>query len=95
MKHLAAGGNGRLWKSVTIRVFNVWNDGKTTRTFHAKPGHGYSEEAVDKLLEEVANDLERRLPREEFSVVQVGPAAFNFVWRETREAPARQEPASA
>ncbi|MBZ5700270.1 MAG: hypothetical protein LAN84_00325 [Acidobacteriia bacterium] len=95
MKHFAPGGKSRLWKCVTLRVFNVWNNGKTTRKFRAKPGHGYSEEAIEKMLEETANDLERRLPQHEYSLVQVGPAAFNFVWRREREAPAGQEPGKA
>jgi hypothetical protein len=94
MKRIAKGG-GQLWRSVTVRVFNVGNDGKTTRKFFANPGHGFNEEGIDNLLEKVADDLERRLPNEQYSLVQVGPASFNFVWRETRGAPGSQQQASA
>ena len=86
MKHFVGKGDVQAWKTITVRVFNVGNDGKTTRKFRAAPGKAYTEADIDDLLEKVADDLERRLPKEEFSLVQVGPASFNFVWRAPREA---------
>lgn len=88
-------GGLEAWKTITIRVFNVGNDGKTTRKFRAAPGKAYTEAHIDDLLYRVAEDLEKRFPREEFELVKVGPASFNFVWRSTRQAPASQEQASA
>jgi hypothetical protein len=90
MKHLSGSGT-KLFRCVTVRIFNIGNDGKTTRTFKAQPGHGFSETGVDDLLERIAADLEKRFPREEFGLVQVGPASFHFVWRNTRPAPTAQE----
>jgi hypothetical protein len=83
------------WKTVTIRIFNIGNGGKTTRKFHAAQGKVYSEADIDDLVERVAEDLERRLPQEEYSLVQVGPASFNFVWRGSRVPDAIQQPAEA
>lgn len=71
-------------KRVRLRVFNIFNDGHTTRILHAGPGKAYTEQGVDDILERVAADLERRFPQDEFSFVQVGPASFNFVWRGKR-----------
>jgi hypothetical protein len=93
MKHTKEGDP--LYHCVLIRVFNVGNDGKTTKKFLAGPGKGYTFEAIEKMLELVAADLERRLPDHDYQIVQITPASFNFVWRGKRGAPASQEQAEA
>lgn len=73
-----------LLKSVRLRVFNVENHGHTTRVLRAGAGNGYPEGTVDRILEEVTDDLDRRFPDDDFEMVQVAHDAWNFVWRGKR-----------
>ena len=94
MKHLTDGGSGkgeRAFKLVLMRVFNIGNKGSYVTRHRARPGHVITEEAVDKLLDQVADQIEKRFPEQEYEMVEVGEAQFNFVWRGRREAPAGQE----
>lgn len=84
MKHFVGKGEIRAWKLITIRVFHVGNEGKTTTKFHAGPGKAYTEDNIEALLEKIAEDLDQRLPQEEYSIIQVGPQSFNFVWQGKR-----------
>ena len=95
MKHFSEGGHEQLWKRVTIRTFNVENRGSFVRTFRARPGNGYSEKNIEKLLEQVAEQIERRFPGHEYELVELGEARFNFVWRGRQQPSPSQEPAGA
>lgn len=101
MKHFSAAqidgqGNGdRVFKLVIVRVFNIGNKGSYVTRHRARPGHGISEEAIDKRLEQVADQIEKRFPGHEYRMVEVGEAQFNFVWIGRREAPAIQKLAEA
>ncbi len=83
-----------LLSSITIRIFAVQNESSTVRMIRAKPGYGYTEGAVDEMLMSVADELEKRFPDREYSLVKVGDSTFNFVWRGERKAPAVREPIS-
>jgi hypothetical protein len=102
MKHFAKVEHGapgeigpRIYKVVQVRVFNIGNDGFTTRRFKAAAGQGFNDHGIEGLLERIVDDLEKRFPAEDFTVVQVGPASYNFVWKGKRAAPATQEQAGA
>lgn len=82
-----------LVKGFMIRVFDVGNKRATTRRFHAPGGNGYTAEAIDGMLGVIAEDLERKLPKDEYSLVEVNPTHFNFVWRGKRNPQASQDPA--
>lgn len=77
---------------IDLKVFAVGNKGYVRRRFRSRPGTGFNGEAIEQLLSEVADDLVKRLPAEEYDCVQVEPFAFNFVWRSHREAPASLTP---
>jgi hypothetical protein len=97
MKHFAAlekeERGDQIWKSVTFRVFNEQNRGSTVRQIHAAPGQGFSAQAIENMLDEISEDLEKRFPVHEYALVDLGQMHFNFVWRGYREAPAGQMPA--
>ena len=93
MNHTAKGGEP-IWKCIRIRIFNEENRGSTLRTLHAEPGKGFTEKTVDNILDQVAEDLERRFPVHEYSLVPLGQGHFNFVWRTYRVAPVEQETSS-
>lgn len=94
MKMLSKEGN-TLHKRVMIRIFDVGNKTAVTQRFVAVSGKGYSEEAIEKMLEACAENLEQRRPNDEYEIVQVDSASFNFVWRGSRVPDASQEPAEA
>jgi DivIVA domain-containing protein len=72
-------------KSVIVKIFDRENSGYTVRKFHADPGKGYSADEVDRFLDALATDLEKRFPEDEFGMVEVAPSVFNFVWRGKRQ----------
>jgi hypothetical protein len=85
----------QLWHYLVIRVFNVNNDGAITKRFVAGAGRGYTSEGIDKMPDEVADDLDRLRPNDDFELVQIAPNRFNFVWRGKRVPDASQETAEA
>lgn len=66
-------------KKITIKMFAPGNRTHKTAILSAgkgrifKPGHEFN------ILSRVADQLETEFPCEEFRMVQVGPAAFNFI----------------
>jgi len=68
-----------------IRVFNLENKGATTRTIKPKPGHHWNDAGVREVLIHIASDLKKRFPTEKFSLIQVGPGAYNFIHHGKRE----------
>lgn len=83
----------QLWHCLMVRVFSPGNDGALTKRFVAGPGKGYSSEAIDKLLDAIAEDIDRGRPDDDYELVQVASNRFNFVWRGKRASDAIQEPA--
>jgi hypothetical protein len=82
---------GQIWTSVTFRVFNEENRGSTVRRIRAGQGKGFTGRAIENMLDEISEDLEKRFPAFEYSLVPLGEAHFNFVWRGYRVAPVGQE----
>jgi hypothetical protein len=76
--------NELITKAVTVKVFALGNGSFTKRVLRARPGQGFTQNAVDGILESVADDLELRFPAEDFGFVQIGPNSFNFVHRGRR-----------
>jgi hypothetical protein len=70
-----------LAKSVRIKIFTPGNKRAVTRVHLAGSGRGIGVDGVDGLLKRTADKIEQQWPAEEYSLVQVGPFAFNFVWR--------------
>lgn len=86
--------DNRLFPTLTIKVFEIENRGYTRRFFRTR-GKVFSRENVDSLIAAVAEDLDKKFPRDQWEAVEVGPGAINIVWRGKREAPATVPAAKA
>jgi hypothetical protein len=67
-------------KEILFRIFEPGNKASRLLKLRAKPGAFYNEEAVDAALLLAAEKVEAVYPSHEYTVVQIGPAHFNFVW---------------
>ena len=71
----------RLHKSVKFRIFTPGNTGSTVKVFRARGRSGYAGEVIEKMIENMAEQVEKDHPNEEYQLVPIGLAQFNFVWR--------------
>jgi hypothetical protein len=85
MKLNRTAGGIRLFPEVRIRIFSENN--KSSRLTKVRPerGKGYTAEAVQQILDDLTEQLDIKNTRDEFEMVQIGPADFNFVWRGYRK----------
>lgn len=68
-----------LVKAVTVKVFEPGNKKYFRMVQRAPKKQGYTPEGVSKILVKTADVIERQWPGQEFRLVVIGPAAFNFV----------------
>jgi hypothetical protein len=64
-----------------IKIFWPRNSRCSYQTLRAKPGEGFTDFQIELILGRVLGHVEQKFPAHEYSIVPVGPAAFNFVWR--------------
>ncbi|HWJ40450.1 MAG TPA: hypothetical protein VNT29_04935 [Candidatus Limnocylindrales bacterium] len=95
MKHIAKNSGAQLFRKIQIRVFSEHNAGSQLFWQNARPGHGFTEYEIDRYLESVADQVEKRFPTFEYELVRLGQAHFNFVWKGYRKASGTQEAAQA
>ena len=76
-----------LQKEILVRIFSVENKISTRHRIYAPRGRWLSDSDIDKALEQIAEKIEKQLPGQEYTLVQVAPTRFNFVWRGTKECP--------
>jgi hypothetical protein len=86
---LKAAGEGH--KRIEIRIFAPGNKDSKLHIIQAQPGHAYPEEQIERILENFAENVEIAAPEEEYELVEVGPARFNFVWRGRKPASADRQ----
>jgi len=67
-------------KKLTIKMFAPGNRTHKTVILAAGKGKVFKPCGEFEVLSNVADSLETQFPNDEFRMVQVGPAAFNFVW---------------
>jgi hypothetical protein len=69
-------------KRIEVRIFAPGN--KTSHAIHlrAGDGRGFTQEGIDLILENCANDIEKKMPAEEYRLVELSENRFNFVWVE-------------
>jgi hypothetical protein len=67
-------------KKLTIKMFAPGNRTHKTVILAAGKGKVFKPGGEFDVLSNVADSLETQFPNDEFRMVQVGPAAFNFVW---------------
>lgn len=94
MNHRSEGGMP-LAKVISIRVFAEHNKGSQLFRYHARRGCGFTSHEIEKYLESVADQMEKRFPSNEYELVPLGFARFNFVWKGYRKSRPGQGPASA
>lgn len=71
-------------KSVKIRIFEPGNKRSKLVIQRAPARHVFNDKGVDVILVKTAEQIEQRWPAEDYSLIPVGPGAFNFVHRGTR-----------
>lgn len=73
------------WRRLTLKVFGLGNKKVLhTKICKAAKGHVFNEDGIQRILEEMADVLERQLPNQEFRLVELGHGRFNFI-NETKE----------
>jgi hypothetical protein len=76
----------RSYKIVRIKVFAPGNGEFEKEKFNAEPGCVFTGQGIDKLLDTVANAIEKRWPDHEYKLLEIGPATYNFVWVKAKDA---------
>jgi hypothetical protein len=77
----------KLVRRVTIKIFAPYNVHYHKRIILAPGGNHFTEEGIDKILEDTAAEIERRIPGYEYELVEIIEGAhFNFVCRGERDA---------
>jgi len=69
-----------VFRVINVRVFTEHNASSKLFRYHARPGYGFTEAAVDKYLDSIADQVEKLFPNQEYNLVPLGQAHFNFVW---------------
>ena len=77
-------GGEKLWRDATTRVVIPGQKDIVWRS-HAPARRGYSEAGLDKMLDQVADHLEKRFPTIEFRVVELAPNRVNFIYAGRKE----------
>jgi hypothetical protein len=72
-------------KKVKLRIFSPQNASSVVRYIRAPAGKQFSPSGIDNILESAVNHLDKNFPYDEFSMVQIGQAEYNFVWKGERE----------
>lgn len=80
MKVRSKFGN-ELLKEFQIKIFHPGNEKSTIVRMRAPVGKGYSEGNVDEILEKTAAKVEEMYPGQDYQMVTIRRAQFNFVWR--------------
>lgn len=81
MRNLKAKSGEQLFKAVRIRIFHPGNKRSVTQFHRAQQGQGITAQGIDSILKHTADKIETSWPSEEYSMVQLSPSSFNFVWR--------------
>ena len=71
----------QLFKAVHIRIFYPGNKKSAIQAHRAPTGNGLTSQGIDQILAATSEKIEKAYPGQEYSLVPLGPARFNFVWR--------------
>jgi hypothetical protein len=69
--------------NIRIKVFLPGNKRSIRKVFYSPPGQFWTAEGIQAQLEHTAKQIEQRHPGEDYRLVPLGPAEFNFVWAGT------------
>jgi hypothetical protein len=71
--------NAKRLKRIEIKVFHPGNKTKRTMVFRPNNGSVFLAMAIDQLLGRICAEVDQAFPGEEYKMVTIGPASFNFV----------------
>lgn len=74
----------RLYRDFRVRVVIPSQKDIVWRS-HPPAGRGWNEDDLDKMLDQVADHLEKRFPSIEFRVVELAPNHCNFIYEGRKE----------
>jgi hypothetical protein len=74
----------RTIKRVTCKLF-LPNHKPIVKKWRAPAGQQFPQAVVDRIVENLIEDLDKSFPREDFRMVQIGPTEFNFVYAGLRD----------
>jgi hypothetical protein len=75
-------------RRIRVKIFSPGNKGFMRKTLAAAPGQAFTEAGIERILDQVAETIDKLHPAHEYSMVQVDVDAFNFVWRAEKAAAA-------
>lgn len=71
-------------RRIKVRVFEPGNKRHHDEVYKVAPGKMFTERGVDLVLAQVAEELERRMPLEEYRLVPIAGGQFNFIHDHTK-----------
>jgi rubrerythrin len=85
MRNMVNTEGAPIFKRLVVKVFFPGN--KKSKVFQkvAPSKTGYNEDAIQKMLEQMAANVEKTWPTHEYRLVTISPNQFNFVWEAERE----------
>jgi len=82
---MASAKSRKLIRRVTIKIFAPGNVVFQRRIILAGGGRVFTEDGIQKLLEDTADEIDRRMPGHDYELVELQESAsFNFVCRGER-----------
>lgn len=75
-------------RSIVLKVYMRGNKRSKTIRVQCPAGKHFTSAGIEQNVAHYADQLERLCPTEDFRMVQVGPAAFNFIHEGPRKAAA-------
>jgi hypothetical protein len=85
-----AKGN-RLHRHIEFKIILPKGEKPILLKIRANPHCGFNPTQIDEKLESVVEFIEKKWPFLEFRLVELGPAAFNFVCRGFKQAKIQEE----
>lgn len=66
-------------KNIRVRIFLPGNKKSQRQTITAPAGKEWNDSGIESCLERIADNIEKQFPQEEYKLVALGSAEFNFV----------------
>lgn len=74
-----------LVRHIVVKVFQPGNKHFRTLRLQAPPRKGFTEQGIEAALKQIADQIERFHPNEEYELKELTGRQFNFVWKGAKE----------
>lgn len=74
-----------LYRHIDLKVILPEGYKPHHQVLRAEPGHGFTQANIDKVIENMAEQIELKHPLWEFRLVERGANAFSFIFAGTKE----------